>query len=188
MSLYAIVLFVHVVGAVGLFATLALEWVTLRGLGTATTVEAAHGWLGAQAPGRWLGMGSFAALLFGGVYLAAAVGAAGAGGAWMMVALVALVVIGVLGMLVTARRMAPIGRALANEQGTLPPGLRPRLHDPLLWGSLLTRTAIALGAVWLMTVKPDLTGSLIAMLAAIVIGLAASLPAWSRAGLAPSRL
>jgi uncharacterized membrane protein len=185
MSLYAVVLFVHVVGAVGLFATLALEWVTLQGLRTATTAEQARGWLGAQAPSRWLGMGSFAAILFAGMYLAMSTRVEGA---WVTIGLVSLVVIGVLGMVVTGRRMAPIGRALAGEQGTLPAGVAPRLDDPILWASLLTRTSIALGIVWLMTVKPDLIGALIAMTAAIVLGLAASWPSWSQARLERSRL
>lgn len=180
MSLYQIVLFVHVTGAVGLFATLALEWVTLRGLRTATTIEQARGWLVAQAPGRWLGAGSFGAILLGGIYLASA---ARVEAAWVAIALVSLIVIGLLGMVVTSRRMAPIGRALADEHGTLSVGLTARLHDPLLWGSLLVRATMALGAVWLMTVKPDLIGSLSAMGAAIVLGLVASWPAWSRARL-----
>ena len=177
MSLYAVVLFVHVVGAVSLFATLALEWVTLRGLRTAATAEQARVWLGAQAPARWLGGGSFAAILFGGVYLAMS---ARVEAAWAAIGLVTLVVIGVLGMVLTGRRMASLGRTLRDEAGLLPPGVEARLQDRVLWASLLTRTTLALGVVWLMTVKPDLTGALVAMAAAIVVGLAATWPIWRR--------
>jgi hypothetical protein len=43
---------------------------------------------------------------------------------------------------------------------------------------LRIRTAIALGIVFIMTVKPGLFGALISLGVAILLGLAFSLPAW----------
>jgi hypothetical protein len=46
LSLHRLVLFVHIVSAVTMFATLAIEWISLRGLATATTYEEARDWSG----------------------------------------------------------------------------------------------------------------------------------------------
>jgi hypothetical protein len=72
--------------------------------------------------------------------------------------------------------MAAIGRMVNAERGPLSPPLHQLLHDPLLWISMQTRVGIALGIVFLMTVKPDLGRSLLTIGAAIVLGLASSLP------------
>ena len=42
MTLYSVALFVHVLGALGLFAGLALEWAGLRRLRHATTARQVH--------------------------------------------------------------------------------------------------------------------------------------------------
>ena len=50
----------------------------------------------------------------------------------------------------------------------------------MLRTSLRLRVGIALGIVFLMTGKPDLTGALLSIAIAIVLGLIASLPMGSR--------
>jgi hypothetical protein len=45
------------------------------------------------------------------------------------------------------------------------------LQQPLLWTVLQVRVAVMLGVVFLMTAKPDLTGSLLTMGLAAVLGL-----------------
>jgi hypothetical protein len=86
----------------------------------------------------------------------------------------------VLGVVLTAPRMAAIGRALLTDNGPISSSLHDLLHNALLWLSLRIRVSIALGIVVLMTLKPDLLGSLITMAVAIALGLAFSLPARSR--------
>ena len=76
--------------------------------------------------------------------------------------------------------MAAIGRVAAVEQGPVSPTLRQQLRQPLLWASFQVRTAIFLGIVFLMTVKPGPGGALLTVGAAVVLGLASALPAWSR--------
>jgi hypothetical protein len=116
---------------------------------------------------------SWLAILIPGLYMA---GTAWRGVGWTIIALAAVVVLAVLGMVLTRRRMAPIGKSLATVSGPLSPTLRQQIDDPLLSASMRIRTAIALGIVFLMSVKPDLVGSLIAMTVAVVIGLVFSLP------------
>ena len=60
------------------------------------------------------------------------------------------------------------------------PALRRLLNDPLLGISIQTRVAIALGIVFLMTVKPDLGGSLLAIGVATGLGLLSALPLLGR--------
>ena len=98
------------------------------------------------------------------------------GSAWVIVAFGSLIVMVVLGVALSGRRMAAIGRALAVENGPISSSLRDLLHDPLLWLSLRMRVSIALGIVFLMTVKPDLIGALLTMAVVVILGLAFSLP------------
>ena len=85
----------------------------------------------------------------------------------------------ILGVAIGGRRMAAIRSAVAAESGLLSPALRQRLGDPLLWTSIQVRVAIALGIVFLLTVKPGLGGALLTIGLAVVLGLASALPAWS---------
>jgi hypothetical protein len=55
----------------------------------------------------------------------------------------------------------------------VPAEVLPHLHDAVLWSSTLLLTTVGLAVVFLMTVKPDLLGSLIALATAILVGLCA---------------
>jgi hypothetical protein len=73
------------------------------------------------------------------------------------------------------------------ESRPLSPTFRQQLGDPLLWTSIQTRAAIALGIVFLMTVKPGLGEALLTIGLALVLGLALALPAWGRVRLQAAR-
>ena len=173
MILYPIVLFLHIVGALGLFVTFGLEWASMAYMRRASTVDQAREWLGVRGWVMRLGPASLALLLLSGLFMVATSwGWTG----WIVVALAALVLIAVLGATLTGSRVGVISQGIAAESGTLSPALRQRLSDPAMWISLQTRTAIALGIVFLMTVKPDWVGSIITIGVAIILGLASSLP------------
>jgi hypothetical protein len=178
MTSYSIALFLHIVGVLGLFVALGLEWTSLVYLRRASTAEQAREWLGVLGGTRRLGPASLVAILLAGFYMVAtAWGWTG----WIVVALAAMVLIAVVGASLTGLRIGAVGRAATAESGLLSPEMRQRLHDPLLWTSVQTRTAIALGIVFLMTVKPDLIGALVTIGLAIILGLASALPNWRRA-------
>ena len=176
--LYSLALFVHILGALGLFVALGLEWTGLRQLRRATTGAQARELVTALAVLPLLYAPAAVAILLPGLYMAAAVWGWGVG--WTSVALAALVLLAVLGAALTGRRMAAIGRAVAAESGPVSPTLRQRLHDPVLWTSIQTRLAIAVGIVFLMTVKPALGGALLTIGVAALLGLALTVPAWGR--------
>jgi hypothetical protein len=117
-------------------------------------------------------------LLLSGIHMmATAWGAA----AWIIVALGTLVPLVVLAVALSRQRMAAIGRLATAEDGPVSPALRQLLDHPLLWISLQTRVALAIGIVFLMTVKPDLGGSLLAIGVAAALGLLSALPMPGRA-------
>ncbi|MCI0712248.1 MAG: hypothetical protein L0154_18990 [Chloroflexi bacterium] len=174
MNDYSIALFLHIAGALGFFAALGLEWISLRQLRRATTVEQVREWI--RLPGEMArpSMVPMLMLLVAGIYMMATVWG---GVAWIIVTLGAFVPMMFLGMGITARRMAAIKRTLETERGSLSPTLHQMLHHPLLWLALQTRVTMALGIVFLMTVKPDLMGSLLVMVVATAAGIIMSVPA-----------
>jgi hypothetical protein len=173
MNVYSIVLFLHIVGALGFFAALGLEWTSLRQLRHATTAEQVREWIRVPADMGRVGLVSMLTLLISGFYMMAT---DWGGVAWIMVTLGAIVLMILLGIALTGRRMAAIGRAVTEETGPVSPTLHRLLHHPLLWISIQTRVAIGLGIVFLMTVKPDLIGSLLTISVATVLGLASAVP------------
>jgi hypothetical protein len=177
MTLYAVALFLHVVGALGLFMALGLEWTSLWHLRRATTTAQARLWTQLFASLRWIYPPSAATLLLTGFYMTAT---AWGGVAWIGIALAAMVLLFARGAVLTGGRMAPIRREAAPADGLVLPDLRQRLQDPLLWTSIQIRIAIDLGIVFLMTVKPDLGGALLTIGIAIALGLASTVPAWIR--------
>jgi hypothetical protein len=173
MNYYSIALFLHIVGVLGFFIALGLEWTRLRQIRSATTSEQVRASMHLYKNVRRFGMVSMLTILVFGFYMAAV---AWAGPAWITVALGSLVLIIAITIVLTRPQVAAIGRALAMEKGPLSPSLRQLANYPLLWISMQTRMAIALGIVFLMTVKPGWAGSLLTIGVATVIGLAAALP------------
>ncbi|MCE7984405.1 MAG: hypothetical protein DYG89_24795 [Caldilinea sp. CFX5] len=173
MTIYAIALFLHIVGALGVFVALGLEWMSIYQLRCITTAEQVQEWLPIAAGMRWVGMPSMLLAIATGVYMMSTVWGMAP---WISVALVALVLLIVVAMAVTRPRRAAIVQAVTTERGPLSPTLRQRLQDPVLWASIQTRAAIALAIIFLMAVKPGLEGALLTLGVAIILGLAASWP------------
>jgi hypothetical protein len=177
MDFYPYALFLHIVGALGLFVTLGLEWAGLSNLRRAATAEQAGEWFKLLASLRRLYAIVWLTILIPGFYMAALVWR---GVPWITTALAAIVLLVILGMGLGRRRMATIVQEMAAESGQPSSILRQRLNDPVLWASLWIRTAIALGIVFLMVVKPGMLGALLTMSVAILLGVAFSLPALNR--------
>ncbi|NIM50213.1 MAG: hypothetical protein GTO22_13335 [Gemmatimonadales bacterium] len=95
---------------------------------------------------------------------------------WTMVTIGSLVLVIVLSVALSKPRMMAIGRALATKKGPVSQTFQNLVNDPILWISIQTRVAIALGIVFLKIAKPDLAGSLLTIGVAIVLGLASTLP------------
>jgi len=171
MSIYTIVLFLHVSGAIGYFIGIGTWLFGLASLRRAMRVEqvrALTNLVGRSGP--LLGI-SVLLILATGLYMALT--AWGLQTGWIGVALISLILLAPLGTALIEPRRRAIDR-LAREapDGPLPEALERRIHDPILGTALQTVAALLLGIVFLMTTKPALTGSLIVMAVALALGLA----------------
>jgi hypothetical protein len=177
MNYYLLVKLLHIVGALGFFIVLGLEVLSLWHARQAATAEQVRERLHISTNAHRLGPLSMLLILISGIYMMVTVWG---GVPWVIIALGALILMVVLGLALTAPRMAAIGQALMSENGPVSTSLHSLLHDPRLWLSLHLRGSLAMGIVFLMTVKPALLSSLITVAIAIILGLALSLPARSR--------
>jgi hypothetical protein len=169
MTFYALILFLHIIAAIGIFVALALEAfsiVSFRKAAGAAEVRVAIGAL-RRVP-ILFGVSGALVLLTGG-YLAAKIGAAGLG--WTVPSIVTLVVIGALGGALSGRRLRIIRAIQLEGAGPVPNGLRALLQDPLLVASLRIRLALALGIVYLMVAKTPLNASLLVLAIVAAAGL-----------------
>lgn len=180
MNLYNTVLFLHILGAMGMFAAAGLEWTGLRPLRRATTSEGVRTWLRVLRPASRLGPISMTALLLTGLYMTAALRTRMA---WVMASMVGLIVLGALAGGLSGRRIKAIHRRLAaSEPGALSPELQRLVRHPALWISLQVRTGLFLGIVFLMTTKPAMAASLLVLAVAVALALAAGPAMWRSAG------
>ena len=167
MDIYLIAVFTHIVGALGLFVALGMEWLTLRGLGGASNRDRALEWLGVMSIVRRLGAASFALIVVPGLYMAAI---RWGFGHWTGAALLGFAGLLALGGLFTGRTAMALERAIIGEQGQLSPHFRQLLQTSGVRHVLWTRVGLALGIVGLMVAKPDLVVSLVVLALAAALG------------------
>lgn len=165
--MYSVLVFLHIVGALGLFASIAVEQVSLAGLRRATTGAQAREWLGVIG-GLGRVHGPVALLILGtGIYFAVT---RWGQQAWIGLAILGMVVMAVLGAGVMGRRVRAIAMELGAVVGPIPEGVRQRLRDPVLRMSASVRVAIGLGIVFNMAVKPGAGGAFAVMGVAVGVG------------------
>jgi hypothetical protein len=157
MNLYSLVLFSHIVATLGLFAGLAIEWVTVRALKRANPTETRI-WLTVWPKLLPLTITSSVLLIASGIYLTATDSAFGEG--WIQVSMLSLLIIAPLGVVAYKGIQA---RSTENDSGASAPAIA------IL--AVSCRTAIALGVVMLMTTKPSRTESLVVVVISAGAGL-----------------
>ena len=172
MTLYSIALFFHVVGALGFFIALGLEWFTLMQLQRTTTVEQVVDWFSVTNRLRGLAGISMLIILIAGGYMTFA---AWGGADWIEVAFGAMLLQGAVAGILTTPRMRALQKATADAHGPLSSEQASLLHHPLLSVSLWSRIGLALGIIFLMTVKPALVASLVVIVVGTVVGSALAL-------------
>ncbi len=178
MNRYTIELFVHVSGAIGVFAGIATWLFGFAALWWARRVEQVRDITTLMV---WSG-----SLAFAGIVLLAIAGIdmaltawGGVRAVWIDVASVSAFLLGLLGAFAGETQVRALWTlARTATDGPLPDALETRTHDPLLGTELLIYVTGLFGIVFLMTNKPPLVISIVVMLAALALGVAASLPLW----------
>ena len=187
MSGYAILLFLHVSGAILIFTGIATLIFGVAAMRLASNVDQVRAIARPMLVGRKIGLEHISVIdvfTIVGIVLTAATGLYmatnwGFGRGWVEVAIASFALMAPVGPLVINPRLQAIGRAAdATTPGPLDGSLLSRTHDPLLAAALLSLTAWLLGNVFLMTTKPELTTAVVAMVVALGLGLAASLSVW----------
>lgn len=168
MDWYHLVLFIHILGALGLFMAFAVELAIMVGARSAHTVEAVRAWSSAS---KLLDVVfPITSLLILGAGLALTIGFWGWSHAWIDLSLGLLILLSVIGAAYNGTHARRIAR-LAREpgQGAIPPDLRHELNHPGHWTSVISTTTLGLGIVFLMVEKPDWPGSVITLVIALLV-------------------
>jgi hypothetical protein len=175
----SLALFFHFVGLVMLFIGYGLEWIVSAFLRGATNTDPVRAWLRVYRTSLPVSGPGLLVLILSGGYLAQVSGAMKNG--WMSASLIAIFFALVIGFMLILPRVKAIRAALPEGSVALPPNVTALLRAPGLPTLIRVRAMLALGIVYLMTVKPaTFRSSLLALAAAIVLGLLASAPTFSK--------
>jgi hypothetical protein len=178
MNGYPILLFLHVLGGVGVYVALGIEVVALARFQRAGTPGDAALWLRVLRGPSWLSPLAMLLALGSGIWMAVLVWGHQA---WIFTAFLGIVGMMIAGGAVTGRAMRRLRAALVGEGGPeLSPAFRTAAASRALAASLRVRIALGLGVLALMTAKPSADGSALIGIAAILGGLAACVPLASR--------
>jgi hypothetical protein len=179
MTNFSLALFFHFVGLIALFVGYGLEWIVSAFLRGATTTDQVRAWLRVYRTSLPVSGPGLLVLILSGGYLAQVSGAMKNG--WLSASFIAIFLALVIGFVLILPRMKAIRAALPEGSAALPANATALLRAPGLPTLIRVRAMLALGIVYLMTVKPDtFVSSLLALGVAIVLGLLASASTFSK--------
>jgi ABC-type multidrug transport system fused ATPase/permease subunit len=171
MNFYSISLFVHVVGVIGFFATLVLEWMGQHMVRSATTKHQIFAWLGISSHAIRAGVLFTAIVLASGAYMMKTVWGHVS---WIMASMGPMIPLTALALIVTGRRLNAIRRQITVENEASSTVAYRSLREPRLLISFWIRVAFAIGIVFLMTVKPDFYAAMFTIGVAAALGVASA--------------
>jgi len=170
MSLYNIALFIHILGVLGMFIAIGLELTGMFRMRAARTVEQVLEWSRISEPLQKVFPIVSLLILLPGLYMLMTTW--GWTVAWINASLIGLVAMSVLGAGINGRKGKAIHDAAeVSAHGPISSELRNRINDTTFWTSVLTLTTASLGIIFLMTVKPDLIGTLVTAVISTVVGI-----------------
>ena len=177
-TVYTLVLYCHLLGALALFAGYGIEWTASALFRKASSTEQVRAWLSVFRVSPPLSGAGLAILILSGGYLASLSGAMKQG--WIPATLLAIGVVLILGIALIQPRMRAIRKSLPSLNEPVAAGLRPLLGDAILLTAVRVRVLVAAGIVYLMAAKMPFAPSLAVLTVALIVGLLVSIPAWRR--------
>ncbi len=172
MNLYSNVLFVHIASALVLFLGNGLEWTVTALLKHASTTDQARAWLRVYRVSPPVTGAGLAVLILSGGWLSAMTGGMNQG--WMIASVAGIVLALAIGFALILPRVRKIRGALPEGNQALSAEALMLLQSGALPTLIRVRALLAIGIVYLMTVKPPLGISLIVLAVAIVVGILVS--------------
>jgi hypothetical protein len=171
-----VALFIHLLGVITLFIAIGLLQRGGAGLRTAATIDEMRLWLSLLATTRRMFPTALVLILVSGLYMADQI--YGFSEPWIAVAIVTLLIMGGLGGGVVGRGLAAMGRALAggDARSSDVAGL---VANSATWIAAAALAGMALGVLWLMSVKPGWVQSIAVV---VLLGVVGALVGSSQAG------
>lgn len=164
--MYKIALFLHVTGALLLCAAITIEWICIISIRKGNVIERIRESLFHYSKVGKIGDMAAFLILVPGIYMMVVVWK---DAPWAIVGFFGLLLIGVIGGTVTGRKMKR-AREIIKMENHVSQQLTELLNNNALRVSIQTRTAILLGVIFLMTVKPGLTESIVTMALSVLLG------------------
>ena len=174
MTLFALIVFLHLTGVVALFLAFGIEWAAISFLARANSPEEAQTWLRLARLAPLINGPALLVVILSGGYLASIIHVMKQG--WIPASFIGIAVVALLGGAINVPKLRAIRLAIPNGGAALSAALRTKLL-PL---SVRLRTFAALSIVFMMVAKSSLDSSLLALAAGLVVGLLASVPALTR--------
>lgn len=169
MTLYTILVFVHVLGAVGMFAAWSIEAIGLVQLSDVSSTTQLPSWLALRRRASKVGGTSMLTAIITGVAMMVMHG----GAPWMIGAVAELALI-VAVAVVVGRRVAPELAAAAEPRGQNTDTDIAQIASAMA-ASLRFRIAAGITIVALMTIKPGLPGTIGLIATGVALGAAVAL-------------
>ena len=178
MTSYAIGLFIHFLGMVGLFVGYGLEWAASSLLRRSTTSDHVRSWLRIYRLSLPISGPGLLILILTGGYLASVTGSMKQG--WIEAALVGIAFALGIGFVFILPRMKALRAALPESDAPLSEKGRTLVQDPMIVTVIRVRVVLALGIVYLMTAKPEsLATGLFILLGSVVVGMLCAAASWA---------
>jgi len=167
---YTLALFVHILGAIGLFVAVSLIVVAFVRMRQASTLEQVREWAAvANLAGKSL---IFISLVILAPALYMVIIAWGFTTPWVMASLITFIVLSTMGATMNGRTIERVvATAQAASPGIVPNELRTQLMAPQLWLAEGVRLMLLIGILCLMTMKPDILFSLLILGGMLILGI-----------------
>ena len=180
MSLYEVVLSLHILAALFGFGVAGVAHSTMFRLRGAHDMTAVRGHLAVlDKVGPFFGIAAALLIIFGAylIQIAPSEDHIGWGDGWVLTGLVSLVVVEAVGGAVIGRGVkAIIGKLEGVPDGPVTAETRAVLADRTVWMASHATTAVIASVVFVMVGKPSAAGAIVTVLIGAVVGIASAIP------------
>lgn len=173
MNLYLIALYIHITGALAMFAGLGIEGIVFKSLKNSSSPQQTVPWLGAMRILRIVFGYSAVSLFLTGLYL---VILSWGWNSWVLTGLVLLVALSGYGSTKGKKIAMSIASMINSSSQSIPSEVKKVIADPVLMTTYKLKITLALGIIFMMTTKPGWVGSIVTVAAAASIGFLLDLP------------